>query len=250
MRKINISVSNLQAFQHWIDGEYDYAEMDALEFCQSLIKPFKKKPQMMYGTAVHEYLEKGNLIAVEGGIISEETDIFIPWSELHDARKVRTRFESEEGWEMEPWAPSIKIEDHDFTFKIRGRVDVKNILTNTLIDYKIKQPWNGFLKSGYSMQYMDSWQWKYYLWMTGFDTFWYLIFLKQPHKKAVGNQMIDVFKLKCIEPIKLYRYNELETDCKDFFNEFIEALRNMNFLEKLYDHQEEKRQVRAMMPNS
>lgn len=236
---INVSATVLDSFQHWLNGKWRYADMDHHAFCEELIKPFEPSPVMQYGTTMHDFIEKGDAIRVEGGIKSPE-GIFIPEEELGDAPALR-EFLLKEGFELEAWAPHKAIVYRGVEFRIRGKVDGKK--DNIIIDHKFKSPRNGFLKDGYVNDYMDSWQWQIYLWLTGANRFVYNIFYR--HERDFfdeNNKKTRGYTNTLLQPIILYRFTEMEMRCEQFAKSFFDFLFDLNMIERLWQFQEEKRQ--------
>lgn len=84
--------------------------------------------------------------------------------------------------------------------RIGGKVDGSTGLE--LYDHKLTGKWSG------PESYMDSYQWRMYLWLTGFRSFRYNVFVRS--KKPTKDGAIAVTG---IHSVQCYRYPGIEADC-------------------------------------
>lgn len=178
-------------------------------FVGELLKKFEKTPQMKAGTAFHKILELSqydteilNMISMDGELYKFDyqvpSDVEIQLPQLRETRISKTF--------------------NDIT--INGIVDAIN--ATTIWDHK-------FTEQIRIEKYLNSWQAKIYMWMTGLDNFIFNLFqgkvLPQTIEPVMNNIRIDKF-----ESLKLERYAAMNNEVEDFYMYYWEVLDKLKLL--------------------
>lgn len=166
------------------------SEQDVETFVMELLKltPFPKKAEA--GVAFHDYIEKFgygdlplNFTSKGWDIIINNINITIPY----------------------PFAREVKFSKNWNDINIFAVVD--GIDAYGIHDIKTTSKLN-------VEKYMESWQWKIYLWITEMQTFIYDIFTVDI------NEIDNILTLKNYDRIELKRYPNMVNDIDNIFNEY------------------------------
>lgn len=166
------------------------SEQDMETFVMELLKltPFPKKAEA--GVAFHDYIEKFgygdlplNFTSNGWNIINNNVNVIIPY----------------------PFAREVKFNKNWNDINIFAVVD--GIDNFRIHDIKTTSKLN-------VEKYMESWQWKIYLWLTEMQTFIYDIFTVDI------NEIDNILTLKNYDRIELKRYPNMVNDIDNIFNEY------------------------------
>ncbi len=193
-------------------------------FAAELLKKFEKTPQMKAGTAFHKILELSqydteilNLIGIDGELykfdyqIPSDVDIQIP--QLRETR----------------------ISKNFNGITINGIVDAIN--GTTIWDHK-------FTEQIRIEKYLNSWQYRIYLWMTGLDNFIFNLFQGKvslaydleiiSNGKTFDPEIVSVaqpqeynIRIDKFEALKLERYANMDAEVEDFYIYYWEVLEKL-----------------------
>ena len=186
--RLKISVTDLDQLL-W----YDRIEDMSLEQLVDRFKPTAEpSPAMALGTSFHAALEEAaarpqavdHITAPDGTTFDlSQVDGDIPWVQVPEFFLLRF----------------MTLPDGT-PVRIGGKVDGATGLE--LVDHKLTGKWSG------PETYFDSYQWRLYLWLTGFRSFRYNVFVKS--KKPGKDGAVQV---TAVHPIQCYRYPGIEADC-------------------------------------
>lgn len=166
------------------------SEQDVETFVMELLKltPFPKRAEA--GVAFHDYIEKFgygdlplNFTSNGWNIINNNVNVTIPY----------------------PFAREVKFSKNWNDINIFAVVD--GIDNFRIHDIKTTSKLN-------VEKYMESWQWKIYLWLTEMQTFIYDIFTVDI------NEIDNILTLKNYDRIELKRYPNMVNDIDNIFNEY------------------------------
>lgn len=111
---------------------------------------------------------------------------------------------------------------------INGKVDA---VSDTKIHDIKTTGWHGTKNSTYDIEhstnmekFIESWQWKCYLWMTGLDEFEYNVFELEHHLRE--DNTIILSEVKNYLEIPCGRYDGLDSDVEGFIRHYMEFLRD------------------------
>ncbi len=185
---MNVSVSKLDAFKRFEDGNMD--EDEFVSYLEGRIKEEKMRA-INIGNAFHELVLSDK--PIDGEIIEANGFAF----DGDSLRKVR---EYVDGYKFE--IPIQKTYSSDI--EITGRLD---------FSYGIA---GGDLKTTSRIElerYMDSYQWRLYLWMSGLEIFSYVI--------VELNDKYNTASVNRIQVIDMYPYIGMENDCLSLISRFL-----------------------------
>lgn len=195
------SVTTLDEYTKYLSGEHqDTSEYTTEEWIQWLTQGFQPTPKMEAGTAVHQVIELAQYgdqldeVMCNGWLIRFELDATL---ELPEFRETRLRRE------------------HN-GFEIRGRADsltatsVRDVKTTSAIDLE---------------RYINSYQWRTYLWITGASRFVYDVF-----RVSVDEDNMEV-TVKEYVPMEITRYPDLDKDVESLIDSYVDCLKHLKLLE-------------------
>ena len=172
--------------------DYAWWKTSGLEWDWFLAKDRGANDRMRAGTALHEFLEK----AGEGEI---------PEAKVQDIIFV---FDCDFQLPIPQFREQRRFKDYG-ELRVTGKTDA--LTGKRMADYKliIDHQVEG-------EQYMDSYQWRFYLDIFDADVFDYFIF----QAEEVG---ANILHIKDVHKITMYRYPDLHQDCSDLAAEFYDA---------------------------
>jgi len=185
--------------------DYRWWQSSGLEWDWFINKDRGENDRMRAGTVLHEFLEKvGEGECPEGRVGGY---IFV--------------FDCDHELALPKFREQRRSKDYG-ALRVTGKTDGLN--GNRIQDYKliIDHQVEG-------EQYMDSYQWRYYLDIFGADVFDYFIF--QAHD--TGD---NILRVEEIHQITQYRYPELSQDCSRLAVEFYDAALRSPDLRKIIDN--------------
>jgi hypothetical protein len=182
--RITARVSMVEDFRWW--------SQSGLEWDWFLSKDRGENERMAAGTALHAWMEKASAGEFDEGRVGDYIFVFDCDAALNLVKVKEQRSFRDYG-----------------DLRVTGKVDA--IEGGRITDYKliINHQVEG-------EQYMDSYQWRYYLDIFGAHAFDYVIF--EAHQEAD-----DIFRIKDVHKITQYRYPELHQDCANLAAEFLAA---------------------------
>lgn len=193
MELIKASVSAVEALRRWETRvPFENEDEPTWEvFLADLEAP--PNPKMLAGTAFHEALENA-----EVGEVSElEADDYV------------FDFSEFDGVIALPTVREVSFAKTYGNLRLGATCDG---LGSGITDYKLK------FSSFDAEQYMESCQWRFYLDMSGMDSFTYQVF--EGYERRGETNYIDVRK---VHSLTLYRYPKLEADCMKLAKRFYEV---------------------------
>ena len=192
------SVTTLDEYRQYLSGEkFNGDEYTTEDFIAWLNSEWQPSPKMEAGTAVHkliEYASYGELTTphtVDGWTINIDLDATLMLPESREAR-VSAVYRG---------------------FELRGRVDsidalsVRDLKTTRQIDID---------------RYLESYQWRLYLWMTGLPTFHYDILRVKVDEEEREITITD------LTTITLHRYPAMSNDITALLDQYLETLRHIH----------------------
>ena len=223
-----ISITTLETYRKMLAGD-EWTTQDA--FIQSLITPFEGNEYTRIGSAFHAIVEQGEEIV--------ET--------LQDPGKFRVTVE---GWPVvfneEQVAMALKYRSklpyafHEewigrefdtpaMTIWVHGRVDV---LHGTFVrDIKTK-----YSPVKYD-DYANSAQWKFYLDLTGLDTFYFDLFEFPGYRKERHGYDVSSLGIRPYGAIECIRYDGMEAENKQLVCDFTDFITRHNLTQYLKDRE-------------
>ena len=193
----SISVSNLDFYRTWRADE----EADMASLLRRLRGEEPQSEQMKAGEALHSALEHC-LPGADGSIFE--------W----DKYKFYVRCDGEVAL---PILKEHRIEKQYGDLLVRGRVD--GITGRTITDYKS----TGYLDAD---RLLEGFQWRFYLDMTGCDSFLWKIFtlreFSDPH----------TYEITKVEELKQYRYEGLAEECARLAADFAEFAKDIDYTKR------------------
>lgn len=213
------SPSRMDTFAMYLSGSYwgrkDKETGEDIEFTEELfvgelLKQFEKTPQMKAGTALHKILEDSQY--------QEELNHSVEISgEVYNFKyQIPSDIEI-----VLPIFREAKISKSYGNIVINGIVDAVN--ATTVWDHKLT-------KQIRLEKYMESWQWKIYLYMLGLDRFIYNLFqgsvYQNFHDIDNTNALYDINITK-FEALKLERYPNMDNEIEDFYTYYWDVLEKL-----------------------
>lgn len=188
--------SKLDEFRAYLSGElWNGDEYTAAEFVRRMTT-FEESPAMAAGTAVHAIIEKagfGDLpsrVPQNGWLVHFDLDADVPM----------------------PSAREIPMQREHKGILLSGRVDAMD--ANTVHDIKTT--------SAIDLdRYMDSYQWRAYLWMSGRQSFVYDIL------KVKLEEDIKAVTVQEYVPLKISAYPGLARDVESLLEEFDACIKSL-----------------------
>lgn len=192
--------SRLDEYRAYLSGEhFDGSEYTALDFVDRMTTKQKSRA-MDAGTAVHKLIETAGF-----GELPEKADV--------DGWRVHFDLNAELQF---PKAREVELQRTHRSITLFGKVDgmddlaVHDSKTTAAIDID---------------RYMDSYQWRGYLWLSGRPFFVYDIF------KVKVDDIVDLVTVQDYVPIKLARYPGMDKDVTDLLEEFDAAVKALGICE-------------------
>lgn len=219
-----ISVTSLEKFRRYISG------IDTEEsLIEALSGTFKGNSYVWIGSAFHGIVENGEQAyrVADGGMVAEVDGYAV----LMDGLQVATalQYRSELFGALHEVPIGMDFLDGRFPIHVTGRIDLLH--GNDIRDIKTK-----YSRSEAS-DYIDSYQWRLYLQMTGAERFYFDVFEFAGYDKEKHG--IDVRGLKLIRTnaIECLRYDTLEQDNRMLLDEFREYIHHKNLYHLLKEKQ-------------
>jgi hypothetical protein len=194
---VSVSVSNLDYFRSWLDDEE--ADLDVL-----LRRLRGEEPQsevMKAGEALHTALENGQImetaeLSADGYRFYVQCEATIELPEIYEH----------------------KIEKLYGGLNVRGRVDGLTRLgsISRITDYKTTKFFD-------PDNYLEGYQWRFYLDMTGCDWFFWKIFVL----KEFGDQLdgTHTYEITQFHELSQHRYEGMEADCQRLAAQYLQFVR-------------------------
>ena len=183
-------VTKLQAFNLFRSADW----FDSDRLIEQLSDKQEENERMRLGTTFHSMIENRPLIYPDH-----------PFS--YDSIKPINSLAVDSAREVEG---SLTIELEQCNLIVSGHADA--ITGSTVIDYKTST------KEPDLDMYIDSYQWRFYLWMFDARCFKYEFFRLKEDKKT------GLYNVEHLTPVKLYRYAGLELDCINLAQDYVNTL--------------------------
>lgn len=201
MKTVRVSVTHLENWLYWLGRD----DRDFAYLLQELRGEMPKSPAMMIGSALHKALENASIgeatyIEADGlrFVIQPDVELTLP-----DIKE----FKLEQEFVISP----------TLTIQLVGKVDGWH--GGTVRDYKTANRFDADKMEGY----LASYQWRWYLLMTGVDVFQYDIFVVDSENWARLDN-VTLYNVTDFHSFKLYRYPGMERDCVEKLKAFAECL--------------------------
>lgn len=224
-----ISITTLETYRKFLAGD-EWTTQEAL--IRSFITPFEGNEYTRIGSAFHAIVEQGESVIEELDEMGKFRVTVEGWpvtfneEQIAMALKYRAKlpYAFHEEWIGRQFdTPSMPIWVH-------GRVDV---LHGTFIrDIKTK-----YSPVKYA-DYAESAQWKFYLDLTGLDTFYFDLFEFPGYKKDKHGYDVSSLGIKPYGQIECIRYVGMEEENKQLVCDFTDFITRQNLTEYLKDKQE------------
>lgn len=186
-----VRVTQLDAFRIWEQTE----DLDMDWLLPRILGNQEETEVMRAGTALHKALEH-----LDGSELEIDTLL---------TDEYRFDFNCGPCEIMLPTIRETEFVKHYGDILVAGHVD--GLIGNAIIDYKTTAAFD-------AERYMESYQWRYYLDLSGCDQFLYQIFVMKdfgpPH----------CYSITAAHTLKQYRYPELHTDCENLVREYEEIV--------------------------
>lgn len=181
------TVTDLDEFARYL-GDENYT-LEAI--VDRLSKPFSPTPEMIAGTALHEWLEVAHVGEVEeivsnGHRFRVECDIELPLSPIRE----------------------LRITERLGPVFVRGRID--ELEGKAVKDHKTT-------RSMSSEKYLDGWQWRLYLTMLHANRFRWNIFVLGDTKEEVENKD---YRIREFHKLEALSYPDMRRDCIELAQQF------------------------------
>lgn len=227
---LRVSVTTLESYRRYRDG---VSEMDTEERLVEKLKGlFTGNPKTRIGSAFHSIIEIGrkaihlesspevkeptNIVLVGEDKIRmtmQQTDIFLKYRRAHPV--------------MIHEIPLFKVYDTPRLGQIMITAKTDGIEGRIIRDAKVK-----FRKPDY-VEYLDSFQWRFYQDIMGLDTFYYDIFEVIGFNQEERPADISSCIIEEHEPLRCDRYIKLAADCQNLVTDFLEYIHLRDFFTHL-----------------
>ncbi len=185
------------------------------ELIESIKGVFEGNDMTRVGGAYHKIIELEASI-VEDGLLAD--DILFTHEQAAPAIQFRGHHKN-----MIPEVPVTKVyETRRGPILASGRVD--GLEGKQIRDTKCK-----FRPPDYQ-EYIDSYQWRFYVDMLGLDTFYYDFFEFKGFDSLQGDRpfLLPGVTIQGHEPLQCVRYRHMAEDCRSMLNDFLEYIDNRN----------------------
>lgn len=220
-----ISITTLETYRKFLAGD-EWTNQDKM--IEAITAPFEGNEYTRIGTAFHSIVEQGEGVAVrqpDGRFIVDGDGYPITFSEEQVAMALKYRsklsYAFHEQWISRDFhTPSMDI-------YVLGRVDV---LHGTFIrDIKTK-----YSPVKYA-DYAESAQWKFYLDLSGLDTFYFDLFEFPNYKKDKHGYDVSSLGIKPYGQIECIRYEGMERDNQRLVEDFTDFITRHDLINYLKD---------------
>ena len=201
MKTVRISVTQLETWLYWLGRD----DRDFAYLLQELRGEMPKSPAMLIGSALHKALEhapigEASFIEADGCrfIIQPKVEL-----ELPDIQEMKLEQEF-------VVSPTLTVE-------MVGKVDAWH--GGTVWDHKTANRFDADKMEGY----LSSYQWRWYLLMTGVDTFQYNIFVVDS-ENWTRLDTVTAYNVTDFHTFRFYRYPGMEDDCLRKLKAFCDCL--------------------------
>ena len=223
-----ISITTLETYRKFLAGD-EWTTQDAI--IQSLITPFEGNEYTRIGSAFHAIVEQGESIVEKledqgkFRVTVEGWPVVFNEEQVQMALKYRSKlpYAFHEEWIGREFdTPSMPIWVH-------GRVDV---LHGTFVrDIKTK-----YSAVKYD-DYAESAQWKFYLDLTGLDTFYFDLFEFPGYKKEKHGYDVSSLGIRPYGAIECIRYDGMEQENKQLVCDFTDFIVKHNLTQYLKERE-------------
>jgi hypothetical protein len=196
---VRISVTDLDAYLYW--REHEEMDLDALRV--RLLRQEPTSIQMALGTALHKAAEGAEVGAF---VISADVPEF-PGISLAIERQL-----VDEPWPVRECKFEVPVDVNGVEVTLVGKLDgtnrviVRDIKTTSRFDPE---------------KLFDTYQWRFYLWMTGATRFvWDVFEIADPLQRAP-----NVYRVVGQHRLQQWAYPGMETDCRRLLQEFCTVVR-------------------------
>lgn len=216
-----LRTTQIEKFRRYLDEASFYdTEQSVID---SLTGEFHGNEYTWIGTAFHLISEKGKEVVKKIGdkylVVADEKEVFFSREQVIAALEYRHNL---------PGAFAEIKTGKDYSTKyfdvhIGGTMDKiwGNQIRDTKTKYSPMKP----------KDYMDSYQWRFYLDYMGLDQFFFDVFEFVGYKK--GSLDVSGLRIKVHEPIECLRYDGMEQDCQNLLEKFCEFIHDRGLMKYL-----------------
>lgn len=187
----SVSVSNLDLYRFWRGSE----DLDLDWLLRRLRGEEPQTEPMKAGEALHAALERSDVGETE--ILQGNGYLF--------------RFLTDCAVEI-PIARELSISKTYGELRVRGRVD--GMSGNQIVDYKTTQSFD-------ADRLLEGYQWRFYLAMTGCDSFLWKVFV-------LSEEAPNEFNIVTVHELRQHRYDGLDADCERLAAQFCEFSKRLD----------------------
>lgn len=201
MKTVRVSVTAIENYLYWLGRD----DRDMAYLLQELRGEMPKSPAMMIGSALHKALEHAPI--GEASFIEADGHRFIIQPNVELSLPDIQEFKLEQEFSV----------SSELTVQLVGKVDAWH--GNTVWDHKTANRFDADKMEGY----LSSYQWRWYLLMTGVDVFQYNIFVVDS-ENWTRLENATAYNVTDFHSFRLYRYPGMERDCIEKLKAFAECL--------------------------
>ncbi len=221
-----VSVTQLESFRRYITGASVFDTEERL--LETLLGRFEGNEFTYIGSAFHNIVEHGEAAyrVADGGYVLEVDGFAV----LMDGLQVATALQYKREYPAAFHEVSFGMDfpDGRFPLHVSGRLDLPH--GNDIRDIKTKFSAPKGVNDCPAESYIDSYQWRLYLQMTGADRFYFDVFLFDGYDKEKHGLDVRGLKLTRTDPIECLRYERMENDNRQLVDEFREYITHKNLI--------------------
>ena len=221
-----IAITTLETYRKYLAGD-EWTTQESL--IQGLITPFQGNAYTRIGTAFHAIVEQGEAVIEElpemgkFQVTVEGWPVIFNEAQIAMALKYRAKlpYAFHEEW------IGREFETPSMTIWVHGRVDV----LHGLFVRDIKTKYSAVKYDDYA----NSAQWKFYLDLTGLDTFYFDLFEFPNYKIDRHGYDVSSLGIRPYGTIECIRYDGMEEDNKQLVCDFTDFVTKHNLIQYLKD---------------
>lgn len=224
-----ISITTLETYRKFLAGD-EWTNQEAM--IQAITAPFEGNEYTRIGSAFHAIVEQGESVIEELEEMGKFRVTVEGWPVIFNEEQVATalKYRSKLPYAFhEEWI-GRQFDTPSMPIWVHGRMDV---LHGTYVrDIKTK-----YSAVKYD-DYANSAQWKFYLDLSGLDTFYFDLFEFPNYKKDKHGYDVSSLGIKPYGQIECIRYEGMEEENKQLVCDFTDFIIRQNLTEYLKDKQE------------
>jgi hypothetical protein len=217
-----ISVTTLEKFRRYMAGVSAFDTEESL--IESIKGIFKGNDKTRFGNAYHEL--------IEGKYVCPDQDLYQVGGHHFSAAQARpaVAYKMNHLSMVHEMTANCVFKTNYFYIQVSGRID--GVEGAHVRDVKTK------FRSVDVQEYLDSYQWRYYLHMTGLDYFFYDVFEVQGFDQACKQELVFdsaktfQYPIQVLEPVEIRceRYDGMQHELTTLLNDFLDYIHSRNLL--------------------